>query len=185
MYGLGLLKGMYVVLRNFVESYYKPERLVTVQYPEERRPLPPRFRGFPFLIYDDDSGALRCVACQLCAKACPATCIELTMAKGEDGKPAKRPETYTLDLGLCMQCGLCVEACPFAALAMDHDFERAVIDQPEPLRLGIDQLRRPFSYLEQINPEAANALAPKPAKTAAGAEERPAKSSHGGREVTT
>ena len=167
MYGLGLLKGMFVVLRNFVESYYKPERLVTVQYPEESRPLPPRFRGFPFLIYDDDSGALRCVACQLCAKACPANCIELAMAKGEDGKPAKRPETYTVNLGLCMQCGLCVEACPFGALAMDHDFERAGTDRGGTLQLGIPELRRPYSYLQQINPEAAQEMPPKPAKSAA------------------
>ena len=54
MIGTGILKGMAVTARNFVGSYFEKDRLITVQYPEERSPLPENYRNFPFLIYDTD-----------------------------------------------------------------------------------------------------------------------------------
>ena len=54
MIGTGILKGMAVTARNFVGSYFDKERLTTVQYPEERNPLPENYRNFPFLLYDGD-----------------------------------------------------------------------------------------------------------------------------------
>jgi NADH-quinone oxidoreductase subunit I len=54
MVGAGILKGMAVTLRNFAGSYFYKERLITVQYPEERSPLPENYRNFPFLVYDTD-----------------------------------------------------------------------------------------------------------------------------------
>ncbi len=76
MIGTGILKGMAVTARNFVGSYFDKERLITVQYPEERNPLPENYRNFPFLIYDDDDShaGLRCVACKICEKECPPQC---------------------------------------------------------------------------------------------------------------
>ena len=87
MIGSGILKGMAVTARNFVGSYFEKERLITVQYPEERNPLPENYRNFPFLPYDgDDSRAgLRCVACKICEKECPPQCIYIV--KSEDKKP--------------------------------------------------------------------------------------------------
>ena len=72
MIGTGILKGMAVTARNFVGSYFEKDRLITVQYPEERSPLPENYRNFPFLIYDTDDAeaGLRCVACKICEKAC-------------------------------------------------------------------------------------------------------------------
>lgn len=161
MYGLGLLKGMAVVLKNFVQSYYRPDRLTTVQYPEERRVLAPRTRTFPILIYDDSPEKLRCVACQLCAKACPVDCIRMTMARDGEGKPRKKPELYQVDLALCMSCGLCVEACPFGAMAMDQVFELAAYQRGPALIQDLEKLARPYSYLQQVNPEAAAEMPPK------------------------
>ena len=64
MIGTGILKGMAVTARNFVGSYFEKDRLITVQYPEERETLPENYRNFPFLIYDGDDthAGLRCVA---------------------------------------------------------------------------------------------------------------------------
>ncbi len=87
MIGTGILKGMAVTARNFVGSYFDKERLITVQYPEERNPLPENYRNFPFLVYDGDdpNAGLRCVACKICEKESPPQCIYIV--KSEDKKP--------------------------------------------------------------------------------------------------
>jgi ferredoxin len=87
MIGAGILKRMAVTLRNFAGSYFDKERLITVQYPEERSPLPENYRNFPFLIYDteDAEAGLCCVACKICEKECPPQCIYIV--KSEDKKP--------------------------------------------------------------------------------------------------
>ena len=96
----GILKGMAVTLRNFVGSYFEKDRLITVQYPEEREPLPENYRNFPFLIYDTDDAeaGLRCVACKICEKECPPQCIYIV--KSEDKKPdyMGKPQFYPADL---------------------------------------------------------------------------------------
>ena len=73
MIGAGVLNGMAVTLRNFIGSYFEKDRLITVQYPEERETLPENSRNFPFLIFDTDDAeaGLRCVACKICEKECP------------------------------------------------------------------------------------------------------------------
>src|SRR6202163_4455033 len=87
MIGMGILRGMAVTFRNFAGSYFEKDRLITVQYPEERSPLPENYRNFPFLIYDgnDSQAGLRCVACQICEKECPPKCIYIV--KSTDKKP--------------------------------------------------------------------------------------------------
>jgi NADH-quinone oxidoreductase subunit I len=99
--------------------------IFTVQYPEERRFLPERFRVLPMLLYDEETGAVRCTACGICTKVCPAQCIWIVQAKGEDGRPRPRPEEFTVETNVCMNCGLCAEFCPFDAIKMDHRFELA------------------------------------------------------------
>ncbi len=118
MIGTGILKGMAVTARNFVGSYFDKERLITVQYPEERNPLPENYRNFPFLIYDgtDPNAGLRCVACKICEKECPPQCIYIV--KSEDkkpdymGKPQFYPKVFDIDISVCMSCQICVEVCP-------------------------------------------------------------------------
>src|ERR671917_260218 len=79
MIGSGILKGMGVTARNFIGSYFDKERLTTIQYPEERAPLPENYRNFPFLVHDGDDAhaGLRCVACQICEKECPFEAIKM------------------------------------------------------------------------------------------------------------
>ena len=86
MIGSGILKGMAVTGRNFLGSYFEKDRLTTVQYPEERTPLPEHSRNFPFLVFDQDPEAgLRCVACMICEKECTPQCIHIV--KSTDKKP--------------------------------------------------------------------------------------------------
>ena len=77
MLGEGILKGLAETAKNFAGSFVSKERMTTVEYPEERLPLPEASRNFPFLVYDgsDWEAGLRCVACQICEKECPPKCI--------------------------------------------------------------------------------------------------------------
>lgn len=91
---------------------------MTYQWPEEPKPLPAMFRGEHRLMHRPD-GTPRCVACNCCATACPANCIEITGADtGHDGVE-KYPIRFDIDILQCVFCGLCVEACPCDAIRMD------------------------------------------------------------------
>jgi len=114
---IGIAKGMWTTLRHFVK---KP---ITVQYPEERLPLPIGYRGLPHLTYDEETGKHLCVVCGLCAVACPTGVIHIDSHRGPDGK--KVLDRYDIDATACVFCGLCVEACPFDALTMTPCFEMA------------------------------------------------------------
>jgi len=93
---------------------------VTVQYPEERRPLPARWRGRIILSRDPD-GQERCVACYLCAVACPVDCIALQATEDETGR--RYPEFFRLNFSRCIFCGFCEEACPTCAIQLTPDYE--------------------------------------------------------------
>ena len=95
-------------------------RRVTVQYPDEKPYLPPRFRGRIILSRDPD-GAERCVACYLCAVACPVDCIALQST--EDGHGRRYPEFFRINFSRCILCGWCEEACPTYAIQLTPDFE--------------------------------------------------------------
>lgn len=95
-------------------------RRETVQYPEERPAIPPRWRGRIILSRDPD-GAERCVACYLCSAACPVDCIALQAAVAEDGR--RYPEFFRINFSRCIFCGFCEEACPTYAIQLTPDFE--------------------------------------------------------------
>jgi len=144
--GIGLLEGLAVTGRNMVESFYKKERMTTVQYPEERAPISPNFRNFPFLVYDNDpKTGLRCTACSICEKECPPQCIYIVLDRDENGKSLKRPKVFDIDLSVCMNCGICEETCPFDSIYMDHDFEVAEHERMGPLIKHRDELFRTTS----------------------------------------
>jgi len=139
--------------RNFLGSYTDEERLVTVQYPEERRPLPETSRNFPFLVYDSDpETALRCVACKICEKECPPQCIYIVVQRDEKGKPVKHPKVFDIDVSVCMSCQICVEVCPFEAIKMDTEFELSKTGRFGDLLLHKGDLSKSNEYYHKIHP---------------------------------
>ena len=92
----------------------------TIQYPEEKPRLPPRWKGRIVLTRDPD-GLERCVACYLCAVACPVDCIALQATQDEHGR--RYPEFFRINFSRCIFCGYCEEACPTYAIQLTPDFE--------------------------------------------------------------
>ena len=158
MLGEGILKGMAETARNFVGSYVDEDRLVTVQYPEERLPQKEAARNFPFLVYDgpDWQKGLRCVACQICEKECPPQCIYIvkdTVKKPDYiGKLQFQPKVFDIDISVCMSCQICVEVCPFEAIKMDVAYELSTDDRFAKLLLNKTELAKPNEYYRKIHP---------------------------------
>jgi len=126
-------------------------RSITLQYPDERLDLPVGYRGIPVLLSDAE-GNLKCVSCELCARACPVQCIEIQSHR-EEGKKIKVLDVYNLDATWCMYCGLCVEACPFDALAMsdqyelaDYDLSNLVFDRDRLAEIGRRQVTETINF---------------------------------------
>jgi NADH-quinone oxidoreductase subunit I len=178
MDGLGILKGMGVTLRRFVNTYvedikwlgkryYTEEGIAqrmssetkgifTVQYPEEKLPVPEEFRFIPFLIYEEGENGERkdrCTSCGICAKVCPPQCIWIVRTNDpRTGRPVPEPEEFYIDLDICMNCGLCAEYCPFDAIKMDHDYELSVYDRNVRNIYNKETLSKPLSYYATIRP---------------------------------
>ena len=104
-----LLAGMAVTIRYFV----KP--IVTVQYPREKIPMSPRYRGYPQFIIDPETQTHKCIACEMCSRICPSQLITVEGTKFP-GEKQKRATKYIHEHQYCSLCGLCVEVCPTTAL---------------------------------------------------------------------
>ncbi len=175
MVGKGILRGLATTARHLLETYiddvkgipsrYAYDRhfikqpldergIFTIQYPEERRVLPERFRYVPMLIYDADTGEDRCTACGICAKVCPTQCIWIVREEDKTGKPLPRSQEFYIDISICMGCGFCAEFCPFDSIKMNHDYEIAVYHRFPDLILTKDDLVVPTTYYAQLYPEA-------------------------------
>ena len=113
---------------------------ITVQFPEERTPISPRFRGLHAL-RRYPNGEERCIACKLCEAVCPANAITIDSEMREDG--TRRTTQYDIDLFKCIFCGFCEEACPVDAIVETHIFDYAfesregsIIDKKSLLAIG-------------------------------------------------
>jgi NADH-quinone oxidoreductase subunit I len=164
---------MGVTARNFVGSYFEKDRLITVQYPEERNPLPENYRNFPILLYDGDDAeaGLRCVACKICEKECPPQCIYITKSQDKKpdymGKPQLYPAVFDIDISVCMSCQICVEVCPFEAIKMDKVFELSRRERFDALLMRKNELAKSNNYYHAIHPIEAAEVDAKLAETAA------------------
>lgn len=151
MYGLGVLKGLWVTIKHYwgtyfwdVSAYLKKEKsfprgimsggegkragphlegFFTIQYPEEKYQMFGRFRGTLVQLRDPETGGPRCTACGMCERACPHGVI--CDIEGEGKGKEKRATQYHYNLGRCIFCRLCVEACPFDAIELSHGYELA------------------------------------------------------------
>ncbi len=112
----GLLKGLWRVFSHLFHGS------VTVEYPEEKPQLSPRYRG-RIVLTRDPTGEERCVACYLCAVACPVDCIALQATETPEGR--RYPAFFRINFSRCINCGFCEEACPTYAIQLIPDFEYA------------------------------------------------------------
>ena len=158
-FGIGLLKGMAVTAKNFVESYYDKSRLTTIQYPEEKQLPKENFRNVPFLLFDNDPNAgIRCVACKICEMECPPQCIYIEIDRDEKGKPLRRPKVFDIDMTVCMNCGICAETCPFEAIKMDSEYELSSYDRFYGQLADKNRLLKSNEYYHRIKPTEAEAV---------------------------
>jgi NADH-quinone oxidoreductase subunit I len=119
---------MLSLIRSIWEAFrhaFRPR--VTVQYPERKVYLPPRWRGRIILSRDPDGGE-RCVACYLCSAVCPVDCIALQATEDEHGR--RYPEWFRINFSRCIFCGFCEEACPTLALQLTPDYEMGEYERP-------------------------------------------------------
>jgi NADH-quinone oxidoreductase subunit I len=178
MDGMGIIKGMGVTLKRFIETYvddikwmgkryYTKEGIAwrmsteargifTIQYPEEKMPVPEEFRFIPFLLYEEGPNGEkkdRCTSCGICAKVCPPQCIWIVRTSDPNtGRPVPEPKAFFIDVDICMNCGFCAEYCPFDAIKMDHDYELSVYNRHAKNIYDKDKLMKPVSYYAGIRP---------------------------------
>ncbi|MFH1407391.1 MAG: NADH-quinone oxidoreductase subunit I [Candidatus Omnitrophota bacterium] len=112
---VSLVKGFAVTLKFL---FMKP---VTVQYPDEKIALSPRFRGMLKLLRDENGNEI-CDACGICSLVCPVKVISIEAFKDESGK--RKAKSYSINFGRCMFCGLCAENCPKNALCIQPNMKR-------------------------------------------------------------
>lgn len=117
-----IVKGMALTFKYM----FKPR--VTINYPYEKGPISPRFRG-EHALRRYPNGEERCIACKLCEAICPALAITIEAEPREDG--SRRTTRYDIDMTKCIYCGLCAEACPVDAIVEGPNFEYAVETREE------------------------------------------------------
>jgi NADH-quinone oxidoreductase subunit I len=161
---------MGVSMKNYLQSFLLWElvkglrltgrhlfaRKITVQYPDERTPKSPRFRGLHAL-RRYPNGEERCIACKLCEAVCPALAITIESEEREDG--TRRTTRYDIDLFKCIYCGFCEEACPVDSIVETHIHEFHFENRGENI-ITKDQLLAIGDKYEQEIAEARAADAP-------------------------
>ncbi|MGE0455202.1 MAG: NADH-quinone oxidoreductase subunit I [Vicinamibacteria bacterium] len=114
-----ILYGMWLTLLNMLNVLFR-RGAATIQYPEQKRTLSARYRGIHILTERMD-GTPKCVACYMCATACPAECIYIEAGERPEKTIEKYPTRFEIDLLRCVYCGFCVDACPEEAIIMSRE----------------------------------------------------------------
>jgi len=119
LYLPAIAAGMATTFKHFSKNISNPTQIPTTQYPHQQpSDITDRYRGQHRLTKRADD-TIACVACFMCATACPANCIFIEATEREDGVDEKMPKKFNIDLLECIYCGYCVEACPCDAIRMD------------------------------------------------------------------
>lgn len=118
VYLVEIVKGLAITVGHVFKNLFGYKPRMTVGYPEQKRSIPEGYRGKHRLTTRED-GSTKCVACMMCATACPAECIHIVPTESENPDIERYPARFDIDLLECVFCGLCVEACPVDAIRMD------------------------------------------------------------------
>lgn len=121
-----IIGGLWITLKNF----FKPK--ITLEYPEQRPILPPRYRGAPTLVKDPD-GREKCVSCQMCEFVCPSKAIKVTPGDIPSSSKysfiQKAPKKFEINMSRCIFCGYCQEVCPENAIVLQKEFSISSYDR--------------------------------------------------------
>jgi NADH-quinone oxidoreductase subunit I len=145
-----------VFMADFLEGmrvtfgYQHPKYIYTEQYPKHRPPVAERYRGAPRLNVNPENGETLCIACNLCALACPENLIVVGWERAGGSSGKKTLTHFTYDTSRCMFCGLCEDACPTDALELTQDFELANYTREGAIwdRQTLEEGPRPTQYRE-------------------------------------
>jgi NADH-quinone oxidoreductase subunit I len=135
-----IVKGMWYTLKQM----FKPK--FTMMYPEEQWNPPSIFRGRPVLV--EDNGKERCVACGLCARACPPLAISMQASENSDDPKERFPNFFEINMLRCIYCGFCEEVCPEEAIVMSKDYDITFQNREEAV-FGKDKLLIPKEDLKE------------------------------------
>jgi NADH-quinone oxidoreductase subunit I len=131
---IDIATGLYVTGKHFLKNFATANRRkvkmhVTVEYPEVKTVLQPRFRG-RLTMLKDEQGEIKCVCCLACEKICPTQVITIESGKKE-GRKTKLPTRYDFEMERCIFCEFCVESCGFDAIILNHQFELAAYNRED------------------------------------------------------
>lgn len=161
IYIVEVLKGMTLTFKRMMKNIFNLSKMPVIDYPNQEKGIPEGYRG-KHRLTQRENGDPKCVACMMCATACPANCIHIDADESPNHSIEKFPARFDIDLLECVFCGMCVEACPVDAIRMDSgvysmvDFNRRdfVIGKAELLAtkpqsesskaLDIEQPKQPY-----------------------------------------
>ncbi|GIW21903.1 MAG: NADH-quinone oxidoreductase subunit I 1 [Candidatus Sericytochromatia bacterium] len=130
LYIIEVLKGLAITFRHMFSNLLNLRKMPVIDYPNQEKGIPKGYRG-KHRLTKRENGEPKCVACMMCATACPANCIHIEANESPDPTVEKYPARFDIDLLECVFCGMCVEACPVDAIRMDSgiysivDFNRS------------------------------------------------------------
>ena len=140
LYLPAIFDGLKITTKHLFGNLKDINQIDVLEYPEEQpTDISDRYRGLHRLTHREDD-SIRCVACFMCATACPSSCIYIEATEREDGVDEKMPKIFNIDLLECVYCGYCVEACPCDAIRMDTGIFSVIGDKREDFVLDRDRL---------------------------------------------